>query len=158
MISQVCAHIHNYFETDPVTNQRLIYPGTYRIEDHTIELPFMANGEYFRVFGSRLNDGVHPYPAGYRHKKTAGGWELEDEVFTGVIWEMRPPHEFLALVDEITAWVETYGDVMRNPYQSEDVIGVYRYTKMTTGKVTGDYIATWQNVYKDQLKEWRKLA
>jgi ribonucleoside-diphosphate reductase alpha chain len=30
--------------------------------------------------------------------------------------------------------------------------------KMTSGKVTGDYIATWQNVYKDQLNEWRKLS
>lgn len=71
---------------------------------------------------------------------------------------MRPPREFLKIVDEISDWMKKYGDTMRNPYQSEDVIGVYRYTKMTSGKVTGDYIATWQNVYKDQLKEWRKLA
>lgn len=148
MISQVCAHIHNYFETDDMTGQRLIYPGNYTIENGSIELPFLVDGEYFRVFGSRFNNGVHQYP----------GDDLRDETFTGVIWEMRPPQEFLALVDEIQEWVDKYGDVMKNPYQSEDVIGVYRYTKMTSGKVTGDYIATWQNVFKDQLKEWRKLA
>lgn len=148
MISQVCAHIHNYFETDEVTGQRLIYPGRYTIENGSITLPFLADGQYFRIFGSRFNNGVHQYPT----------TDLKDETFDGVIWEMRPPAEFLELVSEIGDWMEKYGDTMRNPYQSEDVIGVYRYTKMTSGKVTGDYIATWQNVYKDQLKEWRKLA
>lgn len=148
MISQVCAHIHNYFETDEVTGQRLIYPARYTIENGSITLPFLADGQYFRIFGSRFNNGVHQYPA----------TDLKDETFDGVVWEMRPPMEFLELVSEIDDWMEKYGDTMRNPYQSEDVIGVYRYTKMTSGKVTGDYIATWQNVYKDQLNEWRKLA
>ena len=148
MIEQVCAHIHNYFETDPVTGQRLIYPGKYTITNGAINLPFMANGQYFRIFGSKLNDGVYLYPTD----------DLTDETFDGVIWEMRPPKAFLALVEDIKDWMDKYGDTMRNPYQSEDVIGVYRYTKMTSGKVTGDYIATWQNVYKDQLKEWRCLS
>lgn len=148
MIEQICGHIHNYFETDPVTGQRLIYPGTYSITNGQINLPFMVDGEYFRVFGSRVNDGVYQYPA----------YGLTDETFNGVIWEMRPPRAFLTLVDEIVDWMDKYGDIMKNPYQSEDVIGVFRYTKMTTGKVTGDYIATWQSVYKDQLNEWRKLA
>lgn len=148
MIEQICGHIHNYFETDPVTGQRLIYPGTYSITNGQINLPFMVDGEYFRVFGSRVNDGVYQYPA----------YGLTDETFNGVIWEMRPPRAFLTLVDEIVDWMDKYGDIMKNPYQSEDVIGVFRYTKMTSGKVTGDYIATWQSVYKDQLNEWRKLA
>lgn len=148
MISQVCGHIHNYFETDAVTGQRLIYPGTYTIENGDIDLPFLVPGQYFRVFGSKLNDGVHQYKTDH----------LADETFDGVIWEMRPPQAFLDIVSEISDWMEKFGDTMRNPYQSEDVIGVYRYTKMTSGKVTGDYIATWQNVYKDQLNEWRKLS
>ena len=148
MIEQICGHIHNYFETDPITGQRMIYPGTYTISGGTIVLPFMTNGEYFRVFGSRMNDGVYKYPAS----------GLSDETFNGVIWEMRPPKAFLDLVADVVDWMSKYGDAMKNPYQSEDVIGVYRYTKMTTGKVTGEYIATWQNVYKDQLNEWRKLA
>jgi len=147
MIGQVCAYIHNYFNEDPVTGKALIYPGKYTIQDGSITLPFLQYGQYFRVFGSKFNDGVHEY-----------GDALTDETFEGVIWEMRPPQAFLDMVAEIEDWMDKYGDTMHNPYQSEDVIGVYRYTKMTTGKVTGDYIATWQNVYKDQLKEWRKLA
>jgi len=155
MISAVCAHIHNYFEVDDATGERLIYPGTYTIENGSITLPFLDDGQYFRVFGSKKNNGIHQY-----HVTLEEGQEsdLHDETFTGVIWEMRPPQEYLELVSEISDWMDKYGDTMKNPYQSEDVIGVYRYTKMTSGKVTGDYIATWQNVYKDQLNEWRKLS
>ena len=155
MIEQVCASIHNYFEEDPVTGRRLIYPGKYAIVNGVISLPFLDDGQYFRVFGSKKNDGVHQYHAVLEESEESG---LKDETFTGVIWEMRPPQEFLDMVSEISDWMNQYGDTMKNPYQSEDVIGVYRYTKMTTGKVTGDYIATWQNVFKDRLKEWRRLA
>lgn len=155
MIEQVCAHIHNYFETDDLTGQRLIYPGTYTIENGSITLPFLDDGQYFRIFGSKKNNGVHQYHATLEEGEES---DLKDETFDGVIWEMRPPQEFLDIVSEISDWMDKYGDTMKNPYQSEDVIGVYRYTKMTSGKVTGDYIATWQNVFKDQLKEWRKLA
>lgn len=155
MINEVCAHIHNYFEEDPVTGQRMIYPGHYKIENGTITLPFMKSGQYIRIFGSELNDGVYKYPVEWAEGEES---PLTDEEFDGVIWKMRPPKEFLDLVSQISDWMDKYGDAMRNPYQSEDVIGVYRYTKMTTGKVTGDYIATWQNTYKGQLNEWRKLA
>ena len=147
MIEEVCAYLHNYFETDPVTDERMIYQGRYTIENGAISLPFLNPGQYYRVFGSKFNDGIHQY----------GENDLNDETFNGVIWEMRPPKEFLSLVDDIQAWEDKYGDTMRNPYQSEDMIGVYRYTKMTTGKVTGDYIATWQNAYKHQLQQWMKL-
>lgn len=143
MLEQICGHIHNYFV-------HAIYSGTYTIEGGSISLPFLVDGQYFRIFGSRFNDGVYKYPADDR--------DLADETFDGVIWEMRPPKAFLSLVGEIEDWMDKYGEIMKNPYQSEDVIGVFRYTKMTSGKVTGDYIATWQNVYKDQLNEWRKLS
>lgn len=148
MIDQVCAHIHNYFEINPVTGQPMIYPGHYTIKNGSITLPFLKENQYFRLFGSTFNDGVHQY----------GVDALTDEEFDGVVWEMRPPKAFIDLVAEITEWMDKYGDTMKNPYQSEDVIGVYRYTKMTTGKVTGDYIATWENAYKTQLNEWRRIA
>lgn len=152
MIEQVCAHIHNYFETDDNTGQRMIYPGTYTIENGSITLPFLVDGNYFRIMGSDLNNGVYRYPVTDGNEPI-----LADETFTGVIWKMRPPKAFLKLCDEIQDWLDKYGETMRNPYQSEDVINVYRYTKMTTGKVTGNYIATWQQAYKDQLNEWRHL-
>ena len=148
MISEVCAHIHNYFEDDPVTGERMIYQGHYKIENGSITLPFMKPGKYIRIFGSELNDGVYKYPV-----EAAEGEEspLQDEEFNGVIWKMRPPREFLELVKQIEDWMDKYGDAMRNPYQSEDVIGVYRYTKASAG------LATWQKVFEQWLKPYRRL-
>lgn len=141
MLGQICAHIHNYFEDDPVTGKRLIYQGHYKIENGGVVLPFLTYGQYFRVFGSRFNDGVHLY----------GTDTLTDEEFDGVIWEMRPPKDFLDLVAEIEDWMAKYGDTMRNPYQSEDVIGVYRYTKTAAG------LSTWQKAFEQQLKPYCRL-
>lgn len=146
MISEVCAHIHNYFEEDSVTGERMIYQGHYKIENGTITLPFMKPGQYIRIFGSELNDGVYKYPV-----EAAEGAPLQDEEFDGVIWKMRPPKEFLDLVKQIEDWMDKYGDAMRNPYQSENVIGVYRYTKASAG------LATWQKVFEQWLKPYRRL-
>lgn len=154
MIEQVCAHIHNYFEVDDNTGQRMIHPGTYTIENGLITLPFLTAGNYFRIMGSERNNGVFEYKEAIDEEEP----ELTDETFTGVIWKMRPPKAFLKIVADIEDWMDKYGEIMRNPYQSEDVIGVYSYTKMTSGKVSGDFIATWENVYKNQLDQWRKLA
>ena len=140
MVGEVCAYIHNFFEDDPVTGQRMIYPGHYRIENGTISLPFMKPGQYIRIFDSELNDGVHQY----------GVDQLTDEVFTGVVWKMRPPMEFLELVTEIEAWQAEYGAAANSPYQSEDVIGVYRYTK-------GSGAVGWRQVFGTRLKPYFQL-
>ena len=139
MIDQVCAHIHNYFEINPVTGEPMIYPGHYTIQNGGISIPFLKTGQYFRVFGSVFNDGVHQY----------GADALDDEEFDGVIWEMRPPKAFIDLVAEITEWVEKYGDVATNPYQSENVIGVYSYTR------AGE--TTWQQCFAARLAPWRRI-
>lgn len=139
MIDQVCAHIHNYFEIDPVTGQPMIYPGHYTIQNGGISIPFLRPGQYFRVFGSVFNDGVHQY----------GVDALDDEEFDGVIWEMRPPKPFIDLVAEITEWVEKYGDVATSPYQSENVIGVYSYTRASG--------TTWKQCFAARLAPWRRI-
>lgn len=141
MIGEVCAYIHNYFETNPVTGQRMIYSGRFTVQDGSVSLPFLANGQYFRVFGSVFNDGVYQYPA----------TGLKDETFTGVIWAMRPPREFLDIVEKIEAWQAKYGGSASSPYTSESVIGVYSYTKNGDG-------ADWRGVFGEALRRWRKLS
>lgn len=148
MLEQVCAFIHNYFDADRRGNYWHHEQGDFTIEDGSIALPFLVPGQYFRIIGSRLNDGVYQYPA----------VELTDETFTGEIWEMRIPRGFLDVVGEIEDWVDQYGENMKSPYQSESVIGVYEYTKMTSGKYNGEYIATWQHTFHNQLNEWRKVG
>ena len=140
MIDQVCTHVRNFFETDPITGARRIHQGRYSIVNGSISLPFLANGQYFRLFGSRFSDGVHQYPAS----------ALPDETFDGVVWDMRPPKDFLDLVREIEAWMQKYGEAANSPYQSEAVIGAYSYTKQGDG-------GSWQSVFKRRLDPYRNL-
>lgn len=141
MIEQICAFIHNYFVYSR-------YSGTFTIENGSIALPFLAVGQFFRICGSRMNDGVYRYPAE----------DLIDETFDGVIWEMRVPRNFIALVEEIEAWQAKNGDAVSGPYQSES-FGGYSYTlNNVTGENGASLGAGWQGVFKHQLNQYRKLA
>lgn len=128
MIETICSHIHNYFERGRIA-------GRFAIAGGVLALPGVAAGEYFRVTGSRFNDGVH----------IQGAEGLVDEVFDGEIALMRPPRAFLDLVREIAAWRERYGE---GPYSSESVAGVYAYTRRD-----GD----WQAAFANRLDAWRRI-
>ena len=147
VIEQICAHIHNYFETDPNTGARRIHQGRYTITNGSISLPFLREGQYFRLFGSTFDDGVHIYPES----------DLHDETFDGVVWDMRPPRDFLDLVDRITDWVDKYGEAAKNPYQSENVIGVYSYQK-GDGHSSSIDNSGWQSAFRRELNAYRRLA
>lgn len=143
MIEQICAYIHNYF-TDASTRQA----GIWRITDGNLVLPFMKDGQYFRITGSDCNDGVYQYPAE----------GLTDEVFYGTVWPMRVPRLFLMLVEEIEAWQEKYGAAAESPYSSES-FGGYSYTlAQGYANAGGGMLNTWQAIYSTRLNQWRKLA
>ena len=148
MIDQICAHIHNWFceESDIVS-------GEWTIQDGAIDLDgVVLPGQYFRIVGSVLNDGVYQYG-------NESDEPLLDETFTGEIWPMKPPRPFLAAVSDIEAWQAQYGTAMQSPYQSESVIGVYSYTKQggnTTQGAAGDADG-WKTIFKSRLNPWRKL-
>lgn len=134
VLSELCQELKNWFcdeESD-------IHSGTYAIENGTLSLPFLLQGQYFRVVGSVLNDGVYKY----------GDAVLQDETFTGAIWAMRIPPSVIELADKIKAWIEKNGDVVASPYQSES---------------WGGYVCTlksgldWRIVYAGDLNRWRKL-
>ena len=73
MLEQVLMHLKNWFLVPGG-----IHEGTYTIEDGGITLPFLANGQYFRICGSVFNDGLHQYPAG----------DLKTETFDGTVWAL----------------------------------------------------------------------
>ena len=148
MIEQICAYIHNFFYGDR-------YAGTFTISGGTLEVPGLLNGQYFRICGSRLNDGVYVYPATPEPGKPP---ILADETFDGVIWDMRPPKSFLTLAEEIEAWQTKYGAVTAGPYQSESFNG-YSYSKGSTLDSSGKSVpVTWQTTFGSRLNQWRKLA
>lgn len=141
MLEQICAFIHNYFVYAR-------YSGTFTIDNGSISLPFLVVGQYYRICGSRFNDGVYQY----------GVNELTDETFDGVIWDMRPPKSFTDLVAEIEAWQQKYGAATQTPYTSESFNG-YSYSKGTATDASGKSVpVTWQTTFAPYLNQWRKLA
>ena len=139
MLEQVLMNIRNWFTVDGG-----IHSGTFTIEDGGITLPFLANGQYFRIIGSVFNDGLHQYPAA----------DLVDEEFSGAIWALAIPAAVVDLADEIGAWQEKNGEASASPYQSES-FGGYSYSK-ATDSVSGGAV-TWQSAFKKQLSVWRKI-
>ena len=139
MLEQVLMNIRNWF---PVKGG--IHSGTFTIKDGGITLPFLADGQYFRICGSVFNDGLHRYPA----------TDLVDEEFSGAIWELAIPPAVVDLADEIGVWQEKNGEASASPYQSES-FGGYSYSKATDAETGG--AVTWQSAFKRQLSAWRKI-
>ena len=139
MLEQVLMNIRNWFTVDGG-----IHSGTFTIKDGGVTLPFLADGQYFRICGSVCNDGLHQYPA----------TDLVDEEFSGAIWELAIPPAVVDLADEIGAWQEKNGEASASPYQSES-FGGYSYSKATDSASGG--AVTWQSVFKRQLSAWRKI-
>ena len=139
MLEQVLMHLNNWFLVPGG-----IHEGTYTIEDGGIALPFLANGQYFRIFGSVFNDGLHQYPAS----------DLKAETFDGTVWALAVPQAVIDLATEIEAWQKKNGDASVSPYQSES-FGGYSYSKATDSASGG--AVTWQSAFSSRLNAWRKL-
>ena len=139
MLEQVLMNIRRWF---PV--EEGIHSGTFTIKDGVITLPFLADGQYFRICGSVFNDGLHQYPA----------VDLTDETFTGSVWALAVPKAVIELADEIQKWQEKNGESSVSPYQSES-FGGYSYSKATDAETGG--AVTWQSAFKRKLSAWRKI-
>lgn len=121
-----------------------IHNGTFEVRDGGIELPFLANGQYFKVFGSVFNDGLWQYPAA----------EMTEETFCGTVWALAIPKGVISLVEEIEAWEAKYGAAAAGVFQSESKAD-YSYTKATDNTTGG--AVTWKTAFRSQLNQWRKI-
>ena len=139
MLEKVLMHLNNWFLVPGG-----IHEGTYTIEDGGIALPFLANGQYFRICGSVFNDGLHQYPAS----------DLKAETFEGTVWALAVPQAVIELASEIEAWQKKNGDASVSPYQSES-FGGYSYSKATDSASGG--AVTWQSAFRSRMNAWRKL-
>ena len=154
-ITEMCLEVKNFFLRHGSDD---IHSGTFTISGHSIApLDFIIPGQYFRITGSILNDGVY-------QNTTDGLSTLQDETFTGSSWAMAVPPAFLKLCVEIAEWQNKYGTATSNnmsPYQSESISGVYSYSKASGGGSAGSgdsTVNTWQGVYKSRLNKWRRLS
>lgn len=142
MLTELCAEIRNYFLTH---REEDIHSGTFTISGETISLDFLLDGQYFRIVGSALNDGVYKYPA----------TELKDETFKGSIWAMSVPPSVVALATEIEDWVASNANVLASPYTSES-FGGYSYSKGTSANGSAGY--SWQDQFATRLNAYRRIS
>lgn len=138
-LTMICEYLRNWFTAD---EDKL--KGNYAITGGTITLPLLE-GEYFRIVGSRLNDGVYQYPV----------TGLADEEFTGAIWRMIIPQSVLALADDVAAFLSNAdAAATASPFTSES-FGGYSYTKARGGDGVSAY--GWQDAFRSRLNRWRKV-
>lgn len=150
MLQQVCESLHNYFLGSSQS-------GTYTIANGAISpAPVLKEGQRFLVSGSDLNDGIYTWhETGIKNDDDDAGAGMSDETFSGALIGLSVPPQVIALSAEIKTWVDQYGAAVNSPYTSES-FGGYSYTR-AAGK-NGSGAAGWQEVFKDRLSRWKKVA
>ena len=147
MLTEICAEIKNYFSL----KEDKIF-GDFSVVNGAVTPPFdLEEGQYYRIIGSVLNDGVHKE-----------GDQLTDEgTFHGAIWKMRIPQAVIDLESEIEAWQAKNGSLESenmSPFQSES-FGGYSYSKSSGGGSGSGGSATnvsWQSVFAKRLNPYRR--
>ena len=140
MLEAVLTHLKNWFVV-PCG----VHEGMYTIENSTLELPFLQNGQYYRICGSVFNDGLHRY--GDIEDK------LQNETFTGTVWALAIPKAVVDLAVKIEEWQTKNEEAVTSPFSSES-FGGYSYTKATDS--TTGAVATWETVFRSQLNPYRQ--
>ena len=141
MLEAILRHLNNWFLVPEG-----VHPGGYSVENGSLVLPFLQEGQYFRVIGSVFNDGLYQYPAA----------DMTAETFEGSVWALAVPKAVVALAGEIEAWQEKYGGSVLSPFTSES-FGGYSYTKASGGSADTSAVTGWQDAFRAQLNPWRKL-
>ena len=147
-LTEVCANIKNYF----LRSDSDIKRGTFTISVGTAPLESLLPGQYFRIVGSILNDGVWQNTA-------ADLANLRIETFTGEIWSMSVPRDFEQLCADIATWRtanEAANSPNMSPYSSES-FGGYSYSKGGNSS-TGSATVTWQSQFRARLNTYRRIA
>ena len=139
MLERVLTHIHNWFEVSWIADE-------WQVVDGCLDLPFIQDEQYYRIYGSVFNDGLHKYPDN----------DLTDEKFSGVICGLAIPKQVIEIAEDIAEWQEKNGDQADSPFQSES-FGGYSYSKGSEAS-NDNGLSGWQKAFASKLNPWRKLA
>lgn len=144
MLTEICQYLRNWFERDKLIGDFVISGGVLTHADgSTLNL---LNGQYIRIVGSVLNDGVHQW----------GSSLLTDESFTGAVWSMAVPPTVIQLAEDIKDWCSANTAAINSPYQSES-FGGYSYSMRSGSGADGYDGAGWESQFKSRLSPWRKI-
>lgn len=101
-------------------------------------------GDWIAVTGSARNDGVYEVEGGGKVSR------LRDEAWSGVVWLLAPPADFLALCEEIIAWEAA----QENEGIRRERFGEYSVERAVDAR---GMPATWKDVFASRLAPWRRM-
>lgn len=142
MLTELCQELRNWFVSSK-------HYDTFEITGGTLTVPFLQDGQYFRIKGSVFNDGVWKY---------GDSNNLKAETFTGEIWAMAVPPDVISLSNEIDSWVEENASAINSPYTSESWRDYSRTLRDGGSSASGAAMPiTWQNQFASKLRLYRKV-
>ena len=103
---------------------------------------FLKEKDYYRIIGSKHNDGLHQYPNS----------DLTDEMFDGAVWVMRLPPAVVTLAQEIEKYEKS--DAGKPSAFTSESFGGYAYSKAKNAKGVP---LSWKGVFEDDLRPWRMI-
>lgn len=147
MLTQICQYLRNWFVRESIVGKFVVAGGEISFADGTA-LPLLPE-QYYRVIGSVFNDGVKQYEVDTLH---------DEPTFTGAVWSMAVPPDFIELVAEIEKWCGDNAQALSSPYASES-FGGYSYSIRSGGGSSGagDGALSWQGQFSARLGPWRKI-
>lgn len=144
-LEDILEHIHNWFERESLSAHLSIEGGALpaSVADGMLE------GQWYRISGSYLNDGLHQHPAN----------DLTDEEFDGQIDLLAIPRPLLRVAEDIDQWQQKVGAKADGPYASES-FGGYTYTLKSDSGASGGSggLSGWRLAFRDRLNPWRKIS
>lgn len=149
MLTQICQYLKNWFDKKPDGTEYPKYQGEFVISGGNINIEELIDGQYVRIIGSLLNDGVHKI----------GDADLKDETFTGYIWSLGIPQAIIDADAWATEWLEKNGgadSAANSPFNSES-FGGYSYSKSSGGANGSGSGLFNQSQFLEMLAPWRKI-
>lgn len=141
-LDDYCADLKNYFIAD---FDKDIHLGEYTILDNGIYIDFLDENQYFRIVGSKFNDGVYKYD---------NKLVLADETFNGAIWAMSIPPQFLAAVNEADAYLLAHPNAMA---LESETFGGYTYRRSMYGSTALGGFGYLPTTIADKLNRYRRI-
>ena len=150
ILEDVLWHIHNWFVYDTIDVDAC------QIDEGALPASVtssLLDGQWYRIRGSVLNDGLHQHPAA----------DLTDETFDGSLDTLVIPKPLLRVVEEIQDYIERNASALEkaqsSPYQSES-FGGYSYSlrgDLTSNSSSGG-LSGWQTAFASRLNPFRKIS
>ena len=142
-MEKILNSINNYF-------YKFYESGSYSINTNTITVKGKyIIGQYVRIEGSTLNDGVYKVAFVDGQNITLESLTMQDEEFEGIISSLAIPSDLISL----KAKIETYESENKPSAIVSESFGNYSYSLATNAN---GQALTWQEVFSNELKPYRK--